>query len=119
MSQRTRRVGDLIRRELSQLLLRELRDPRVKLATVSEVEVTADLSLAHVRVSVLGPDSDREATIAALEHASGFLRRQIARRLNLRVTPELRFHLDRGAEHSENINRLLEELGAGDPSVDS
>jgi len=113
MSQRTQRIGDLIRAELATLLQREVRDPRVGLATVSHVEVSRDLRYAMVRVSVLGEESQRTAAVEALEHAKGFLRRELARRLSLRVTPELRFVLDRGAEHSQAISSLLDELLPG------
>jgi len=115
MSQRTQRIGDLLRAELSTLVQREMRDPRVALATISAVEVTADLRYARVRVSALGEESRRLETITALENARGFLRRELAHRLDLRVTPELRFELDRGAEHSQHISDLLATLGASDP----
>lgn len=114
MSQRTQRIGDQIRAELAELMLRELRDPRVKLATISRVEVSPDLSHAIVRVSVLGDEAQRTAAVAGLEHARGFLRRELARRLSLRLTPELRFLLDRGAEHSQRIDELLAGLDGGE-----
>jgi len=111
MSRRTQRVSDLIRQQLGDLLLAEVRDPRVQLATVSTVEVTGDLSKAKIRISVLGPsDEDREACVEALQHASGFLRSRLASRLRLRITPELSFELDRGAEHAQKITRLLEAV---------
>ncbi|MCB1008054.1 MAG: 30S ribosome-binding factor RbfA [Acidobacteria bacterium] len=114
MSQRTQRIGDLLRAELSTLVQREMRDPRVALATISEVEVTADLRYARVRVSALGEEPRRLETIAALENARGFLRRELAHRLDLRVTPELRFELDRGPEHSQHISDLLATLGTSE-----
>jgi|CXWL01.1.fsa_nt_gi ribosome-binding factor A len=108
---RTERLDDLLRAELSELMMFHIRDPRVKLATVSHVEVTRDLSHATVKVSVLGSDdAEREAAVAALVHARGFLRSQLAERLRLRLTPELHFELDRGAEHSQRINEILEKL---------
>lgn len=118
MSRRTQRVGDLLRAELSDLLLKRVRDPRVKMATVSRVEVSADLSYARVGVSVLGEDDEREEAVEALIHARGFLRSELARRLrHLRVIPELRFELDRGPEHSQRISDLLEELHADEQST--
>jgi len=113
MTQRTDRIADLLRAELSQLILREMRDPRVELTTISRVEVSADLGHAQIHVSVLGPDDRREAAVAALEGAQGFLRRELARRLSLRITPHLKFHLDRGAEHSLKISKLLDEVAPG------
>ena len=115
MSRRTDRIGDQLRAELADLLLREVKDPRVKLASVLAVEVSGDLRHAVVHVSVLGAEAERLATVEALTHARGFLRSEIARRLrHLRVSPELNFKLDRGAEHSQNISNLLETLHVHD-----
>lgn len=114
MSQRTQRIGDQIRAELADLLLREVRDPRVRLATIREVEVSADLSHATVRVSALGDETQRVSAVEGLDRARGFLRRELARRLALRTTPELRFVLDRGAEHSQRISDLLAGLEGGE-----
>jgi ribosome-binding factor A len=115
MSRRTDRVGDLLRSELAQLLRRRMSDPRVALATVTEVSVTADLRRAVVRVSVLGGESERDRALEALRHARGFLRSELAHQVrSLRAVPELVFELDRGAEHSQRIHDLLEELHGED-----
>ena len=115
MSHRPQRVGDLVRQHVSQILLREVRDPRIRLASVSSVRMTPDLRNAHIRVSVLGDDSERQAAIEALQDASSFIRHQLAGHLRgLKVMPQLRFELDRGAEHSQHISDLLEQLD--DPS---
>ena len=109
MSRRTHRVGDLIRAELSLILLRRLQDPRVKLASITAVSVSPDLRHAVVQVSVVGTQEDRDQALLALRHARGFLRSQLARQLpKLKMTPELRFELDRGAEYSQRISELLE-----------
>lgn len=111
MSQRTERVADQIRSELSQILRMEMKDPRIELASISAVEVTRDFSHAKVMVSVLGDDLEkREEAVATLRQAKGWVRSQLARRLRLRQTPELHFELDRGAEHSQHINELLADL---------
>jgi ribosome-binding factor A len=110
MSRRTERVEDLLRAEISDLILREIQDPRVRLATVSSVNVSPDLRHATVSVSVLGEDESREETVKALHHARGFIRSQLAHRLRLRVVPDLTFQLDRGAEYSQRITDLLEKL---------
>lgn len=110
MSRRTERVEDLLRAEISDLILREVQDPRVRLATVSSVSVSPDLRHATVSVSVLGDDANREETVKALHHARGFIRSQLAHRLRLRVVPDLQFQLDRGAEYSQRITDLLEKL---------
>lgn len=110
MSQRTERVADQIRIELSELFQREVRDPRVHLASVTRVEVSRDLGLARIWISVLGDEKARLAAMEGIEHARGYLRSQLARRLNLRVTPELRFELDRAAERLREMSDLLEKL---------
>lgn len=115
MSQRTERIGDQIRGELGTLLLREVRDPRVKLATVSRVQVSRDLGHARVLVSVLGSEEERSAAVSALNGAGGFLRRELAARLSLRVTPQLTFVLDRGAEHSLRISEILDRERSDEP----
>ena len=110
MSQRTDRVADSLRKELSVLLMREVRDPRVALATISRVQVARDLGHARIWISVLGDAETRQQTRAGIEHAKGFLRSQIGRRLKLRVTPELAFELDRGAEYLQDMTEILDKL---------
>ena len=110
MSQRTERVGDLLRAEIADIFQHQLRDPRVGLATVAGVTVSRDLAHAEVRVSVLGEETARHESIAALKKARGFIRSTLARRVRLRVVPELKFVLDRGAEHSQRITEILEGL---------
>ena len=110
MSQRTDRVADSLRKELSMLLMREVRDPRVALATISRVQVARDLGHARIWISVLGDEATRQQTMEGIEHAKGFLRTQIGRRLKLRVTPELAFELDRGAEYLQDMTELLDKL---------
>lgn len=111
MSRRTQRVGDLLRQEISGLILRRLKDPRVRLASISSVDVSPDLRHATVKVSVLGDEGGRDECLEALQHAAGYIRSQLARTLRtLRVTPELTFELDRGPEYSHRIDQLLENL---------
>lgn len=110
MSRRTERVAETVRLEVAEVIRRDLDDPRVGMATVSAVDVSPDLRHARVFISVLGDEAERQASIEALTHARGFIRRQLSRRLKLRATPELVFELDRGAEHSQRISDLLEEL---------
>jgi ribosome-binding factor A len=110
MSRRTRRVSELLQAEISQLLLRSVQDPRVRMTSVAAVDVSPDLRRAVVRVSVLD-EEQREESLQALRHAAGFLRRQLAHRLrHMRAMPELIFEIDRGAEHSQRISDLLERL---------
>ena len=109
MSRRSERVGDVLREELNRLLLRELRDPRIGMATISRVEVSPDLQHARVYVSALGDEDERLQSVRTLERAAGFLRRHLAKSLDLRRTPELRFLLDRGTDHSLRISEILGE----------
>ena len=91
MSRRTQRVGELLQAEISQLLLRSAHDPRLRMASIAAVDVSPDLRRAVVRVSVLD-ESQREESLAALRHAAGFLRRELAHKLrHMRVLPELIF----------------------------
>ena len=109
MSRRSHRVEDQPRRELADLLLREARDPRLRAAHVSAIDVAPDLSNARVRVSILAADEERQATVEALNRAAGFFRSQLAHRLrHMRRMPALTFELDRGPEHSQRISELLE-----------
>lgn len=116
MSQRLQRVADTLRAEIATILQREMKDPRVRLATISDLQVTRDLSHAQVKVSVLGSEEDREECIQTLVRARGFVRSRLAGRVRLRTVPELHFELDRGAEHSERINAILESLHDPDES---
>lgn len=111
MNQRQARVADLLQRELSDIIRRDVRDPRVGLASVSSLKVGRDLGHAKVQISVLDEDEEaRQEAIDALTNARGFIRSLLARRVQLRTVPQLSFHLDRGAEHSQRINELLESL---------
>ena len=107
---RSDRVGALLQRELSDIIHRSLKDPRVGFCTVGHVEVSPDLKYADVMVSVVGDKKQKQATLAGLKSASGFLRREIGNRIDLRYTPELRFALDRSADHLMKIDRLLKEV---------
>ncbi|MFN2582861.1 MAG: 30S ribosome-binding factor RbfA, partial [Candidatus Dormibacteria bacterium] len=92
---RRERVAEQLREEISALMMREMKDPRVRLASVSSVTVSPDLRGARVMVSAVGEDAERHAVVAAMRHAEGFVRAQLGDRLeNLRTIPHLRFELD-------------------------
>lgn len=110
MKGRNVRVEDLLRGELARILQREIKDPRLGLATVSYMKVSADLAHAEVGVSVLGTDAERAASVETLERAHGFIRTRLAQNVRLRRVPALVFKLDRGAEHSQRISDILETL---------
>lgn len=116
MTRRTDRVGDLVRAELSDLLAREIADPRARGASVTSVDLSADLRHAVVLVSAMGSEPQRLEAVEALQGASGFLRTRLAKRLRLKNVPDLKFRLDRGPEHSQRISDLLESLHVDDES---
>jgi ribosome-binding factor A len=118
-SPRIQRVSALIRETLAELLRFEVKDPRVAVVTLTEVEVTGDLREA--RVYYTAPDDDRARAAAAegLRRASGFLRRELGHRVRLRVTPTLDFRLDTSYEYGANIDRKLSELGLGPKPEDA
>lgn len=104
---RSRRVGDQIQRELAQLVRDELKDPRVSLVTITEVEVTRDLAHAKVWFSTLDMESDHEALGKVLNGAAGFLRRELAQRMRTRIVPELKFLYDTVPEHGAKMDALI------------
>ena len=107
---RLERVNQLIKEEVSLLLQRELKDPRLGFVTVTEVTVTPDLKHAKVYISVLGPEERWASTLQALHSARGFVRNWLRRHLDLRATPEITFRPDRSMEHAAHIQMLLAEL---------
>ncbi len=112
MYKRKERVAHLIRSEVSEMILKELKDPRIGFVSVTGVEVSGDLRYATIFFTVLGEEKDVESTVAALEHATGYVRREIARRLRLRYAPEIRFKFDdvfQRALHLEDVIRRLHE----------
>ncbi len=110
MSRRTEQVAEEIRRILGDLLVREVRDPRIGMLTVTGVDVSPDLKHARVHVSVLGSEDDERLSMTALRKASGFLRTELGRRMALRHVPELRFQPDRSVQHAVHISKLLDEV---------
>ena len=118
MTARTDRIDELIRQELGEILARDVRDPRIGFATVTDVETAPDLSLDRVWVSVIGQPHEREAALQGLRHAMPFVRRELSRRLSLRRVPELHVRLDDTAERGTRVLRLLAELeGGGAPEA--
>ncbi len=109
---RARRVGEQIQRELADLVRGELKDPRVGMVTIMDVEVSADLAHAKVYVSSLVPEEDLDAAVAALNRAAGFLRGRLGRRLHIRTVPELRFLRDDSVERGVRLTHLIDEVVA-------
>ncbi|HRF93610.1 MAG TPA: 30S ribosome-binding factor RbfA [Aggregatilineales bacterium] len=110
MSIKQGRVGERIQTILSELLRREVSDPRLYNVTVTEVNLDPELMFADVYVNALGDESRQEQVMKGLKSASGFLRREVGKRVQLRNTPELHFHWDETLERGENMNQLLAKL---------
>lgn len=107
---RLEKVQEFIKQEVSQIILTEMKDPRVGFVTVTRVEVTGDLRNAKIYVSLMGSDEQKVATLRGLQSALGFMRTEIGKRLRLRVTPELSIHLDESLDHSVRIQTLLDQI---------
>ena len=108
MSQlRVEKLQELMKQEISQIILRELKDPRIGFVTVTDVEVTGDLREAKVYVSLMGSEKQVEDCWRGLESSLGYIRREIGRRIRLRFTPEIAFALDKSLDYSAHIQELL------------
>lgn len=109
-SRRRRQVGDLLRDEISFIIQRGLKDPRIGFASITRVDVSPDIRYATVYVSVLGTENEQAETLVALGSAAGFIRHELGPKLTMRNIPVLSFRLDRSMEHAENVARLLREI---------
>lgn len=109
-SHRHERLADQIRIEVAEMIEGELRDPRIGFATVTRVELSPDLRHGRVLVSVLGGEESQAGTLQGLSSATGYVRREITRRLGLRRAPEIVFVLDRGEEEVAKVQKLLDEI---------
>ena len=107
------RVDELLRQEIGAIISRDLSDPRLGFATVTDVETSPDLRHARVWVSVIGQPDERKATLAVLGRATAFMRRELGTRLRLKRIPDLHIQLDDTAERGTRVLHLLNELEAG------
>ncbi|WP_215141554.1 30S ribosome-binding factor RbfA [Exiguobacterium qingdaonense] len=111
MNIRAQRVAEQMRKEITDVLLREVSDPRTKNATITSVDVTGDLQQATVYYTVLGDEEDVKAeTQAGLDKAKGFIRREIGNRIRLRKTPEISFEYDSSVAYGSHIDSLIRDL---------
>ena len=106
---RQEKLGELFAAELSDLLRTRVKDPRVGFASITHVEVSGDYRHAKIYVSVMGSDEERDNTMKALKHATGFLRHELASRIVLRYMPEIVFKLDTSIEQGSRILALIRE----------
>jgi ribosome-binding factor A len=108
---RSGRINEEIKREISDIIRNEVRDPRLTaMISVTRVDVTKDLRYAKVFVSVFGSEEEKKNSLSALRNSAGFLRREVGHRVNLRFTPEITIELDTSIEHGMHINALLETI---------
>lgn len=107
---RPERVAALIQETVADALATSVKDPRVGFVTITGVAVSPDATHATIRVSVMGSDEDKARALEGLESARGYLRTHVAQTLTLRVAPELHFVLDRGLEHAQRIDQILQQI---------
>ncbi len=110
MSYRPEKLAEAIKKEISDILLNDIKDPRVDFITVTDVNVTADLRHAKVYASVLGDTDKQKSTEQALRGATGYIRLELGRRIRLRHTPEIVFKLDTSLERATKLMKLIEEV---------
>lgn len=110
------RINGEVQKELSRIISMEVKDPRINpMTSVVAVEVTPDLKFAKAYISILGDEESKQATQAGLKKASPFIRSQLAKRLNLRNTPELTFVIDQSIEYGVNMSKMIEEVNKSIP----
>ena len=119
MTRRTLQVGELLKEELTDIIRREVKDPRVGFMSITNVEVTPDLRSARVYVSVLGTDDERTKTLDALRSAARFIRFHLKPRLRMRQIPELEFRDDRSMEYAEQISATLKQIKSSQPGPET
>lgn len=108
---RSGRINEEIKKEVSEIIRNEVRDPRLTaMVSVTRVDVTKDLRYAKVFVSIFGNEEEKKNSLNALKNSSGFIRREVGHRVNLRFTPEITIDLDNTIEHGMHINALIESI---------
>jgi ribosome-binding factor A len=115
MSIKQERMAERIRQVLSELLMREVSDPRLQSVTITEVKVDPEIMLAQVYVNALGDEAREKSVMEGLDRAGGFLRRELSRRVRLRQVPELKFVWDATLERADRVERLLNDLDIPEP----
>jgi ribosome-binding factor A len=115
-SQRAERVGDLIKREVSQIIQYELKDPGIGFVTITAVELSSDLRHAKIFYSVLGDEKAKEGSSSALKRACGFIQHEIGKKLRLKYTPEISFLFDPSVEYGARIETLITKIHQAEAS---
>lgn len=109
-SRRVLKVAEAVREVVAMAIITDLRDPRIQNVTVTFVEVSGDLRLAKVHISVMGDETTQNLSLKGLQNASGYLQQKISNRVDLRYTPTLRFVLDKGIKNAFEVTRILEDI---------
>ncbi|HIV75739.1 MAG TPA: 30S ribosome-binding factor RbfA [Candidatus Pseudogracilibacillus intestinigallinarum] len=107
---RTNRVAEQMKKELGEIINQKIKDPRVGFVTVTDVDLTNDLQIATVYISVYGDEAEKEASLIGLSKASGFIRTEVGRRIRLRKVPEISFKFDEAHEYGNRIDAILRQL---------
>ncbi len=116
---RIEKLQELIKQEMSKMLLKELKDPRIGFVTVTDVEMTGDLREAKIYVSIMGDAEQVKSSLEGLNSALGFIRREIGQRVRLRFTPEISFALDTSLDYGDHIQKLLLQVEGERKNVDN
>ncbi|MFH0839177.1 MAG: 30S ribosome-binding factor RbfA [Candidatus Omnitrophota bacterium] len=110
MGTRPERVAELIKEALTLILRDKVKDPHIGFVTITEVKLTGDLRFARVYVSIMGDETAKQKTIASIERATGFIRRQLGERIRIKFVPELRFIIDDSLDRSQHIDDILKKI---------
>jgi ribosome-binding factor A len=110
---RSERVADLIQKEISQMLVKSIKDPRIGFVTITKVSVSEDCRFAKVYFSVVGTLAERERSMKGLDSAKGFVRKELGRRIRLRYTPEILFQFDPSIEYAIHMGELIQTIQQG------
>ncbi|MFQ6112819.1 MAG: 30S ribosome-binding factor RbfA [bacterium] len=113
---RSRRVAELLREEISQIITQELKDPRIGLTTVTSIKLTDDLKSARVYVSILGNSETREQGLLGLERAKSWIRSELGHRMDLKYVPVLNFCYDETVDYAQNIESIIKKIHQKDES---
>jgi len=106
---RSQRVGDLLRQEIADIIMRKVKDPRIGFVTVTGVDLTDDLKMARVYISCL-KEEEREVTLDILNSAKSFIRSEVGRRIRIKVLPSIEFRFDESLGYGDKIDKLLKEI---------
>ncbi|MHC4780148.1 MAG: 30S ribosome-binding factor RbfA [Planctomycetota bacterium] len=118
---RRKRVAERVKQEVGEILLSEIKDPRMGMISVTRVKISPDLRSAGIFVSILGDEAEKHVTMQALKHARGYIQTQVAKRIDIRFAPIIKFHLDESIEKSIRVSKILDDLArerGEDPAAD-